>query len=71
MYTYKDWEDTLHFFQELKCIIEGTEAMVFVDKFGLRSDVSSTWRKLYNNYLGRGAKNTLASELENKIQQLK
>lgn len=30
-------------------------------------NVDDAWRKLYNNYLWEGAKDTLAGDLENKI----
>ncbi len=70
-YMIKADEDNVMCYQELCHIVEGTEAQVYVDEFKQTTDFRAAWIKLYNNYLGKGAQNTLAAELESKILHLK
>lgn len=58
-------------FGELCPIIEGTEAQVYIKKYIPWSKFCFTWRKLYDDYLGKGTKDILAGELENKTMNLK
>ncbi len=44
LYTHEAAEDNAHCFQDLKHIVQGTEAKVYVDKFNLSSEFHSTWR---------------------------
>ncbi len=60
MYAHEAAEDNVCCFQELKCIMQGTKAKVYVDKFNLHSEFCAAWRKLYNTFLGSGAKDKLA-----------
>ncbi len=64
-------EDNAQCFQELKRIVQGTKAEVYVDKFNVPSEFCAAWRKLYNTFLGTGAKDTLAAQLEKTIQNLR
>ncbi len=70
LYTRKAVEDNACCFQELKRIVQGTEAKVYIDKFNVHSEFRAAWRKLYNTFLGAGAKDTLAAQLEKTIQNL-
>ena len=58
-YTHKAAEDNAQCFLELKRIVQGTEAEVYVDKFNLCSEFRAAWRKLYNTFLGIGTKTHL------------
>ncbi len=69
-YTHKDAEDDVTCFQKLKHIVQGTKAEVYVDEFTIHWEFSAAWRKLYNTFLGTGAKDTLAAQLEKTIQNL-
>ncbi len=46
MYTCKAAEDNARCFQELKHIVQGTEAEVYVDEFNIHSVFCAVWRKL-------------------------
>ncbi len=70
-YTHIAVEDNAQCFQELKHIVQGTEAKVYVDELNVHSEFWATWRKLYNMFLGTGAKDTLAAQLERDIQTLR
>ncbi len=48
--------------------MQGTKAEVYVDKFNIHLEYRAAWRKLYNTFLGTGAKDTLAAQLEKTIQ---
>ncbi len=63
-YTCEAAEDNAQCFQELKGIVQGTKAKVYVDEFNMQSKFCAAWRKLYNTFLGSGAKDTLAAQLE-------
>ncbi len=67
IYMYEAAEDDVHCFQEPKHIMEGTKAELNLHMINLHSNFAAAWRKLNNNYLGKGAKNTLAAEPENNI----
>ncbi len=69
-YTRKAAEDNAQCFLKLKCIVQGTEAEVYVDKVNPHSEFRAAWRKLYNTFLGTRAKNKLAAQLEKMIQTL-
>ncbi len=69
-YTRKAAEENAQCFQELKCIVQGTEAVVYFDKFNIHSEFWAPWRKLCNTFLGTGAKDGLAVLLERDIQTL-
>ncbi len=56
LYTHKAAEDNAQCFQELKCIVQGTKAKVYVDKFNIHSEFYAAWRKLYNSFLGARVK---------------
>ena len=71
LYTREAAEDNAKCFQELKRIVQGTEAEVYVDEFNVHSEFRAAWRKLYNTFLGAGAKDTLAAQLEKTIQNLR
>ena len=71
LYTREAAEDNARCFQELKRIVQGTEAEVYVDEFNVHSEFRAAWRKLYNTFLGAGAKDTLAAQLEKTIQTLR
>ncbi len=60
-YTRKAAEDNARCFQELKRIVQGTEAKVYVDEFNIHLEFHAAWRKLYNTFLSAGAKDTLAA----------
>ncbi len=62
-YTRKEAEDNACCFQELKRIVQGTKAEVYVNEFNLHSEFQAAWRKLYNTFLGVGAKDMLAAQL--------
>ncbi len=70
MYTCKAVEDNPCYFQELKRIVKGTEAKVYMDEFNIHSEFFTVWRKLYNTFLGFSAKDTLATKSEKTIQNL-
>ncbi len=70
LYTHKEVEDNACCFQELKRIIQGTEAKVYVDEFNVHSEFWAAWRKLWNTFLSSGAKDMLAAQLERTIQNL-
>ncbi len=69
-YTRNAVEDNTQFFLELKHIVQVTEAKVYIDKFNVHLEFRVAWRKLFINFLGTGAKDTLAIELERDIQTL-
>ncbi len=69
-YIHEAAEDNAQCFQELKCIVQGTEAEVYVDEFIVHSEFCAVWRKLYNTFLSTGANNMLAAQLEKTIQNL-
>ncbi len=71
LYTRKAAENNTHCFQELKRIVQGTEAKVYVDKFNIHLVFCVAWKKLYNTFLGAGAKDMLAAQLEKTIQNLR
>ncbi len=50
--------------------MQGTKAEVYVDGFNVHSEFRAAWRKLYNTFLGTGAKDMLAAQLEKTIQNL-
>ncbi len=68
--TYKAVENNAQCFLELKRIVQGTKAEVYVDKFNLHSKFRAAWRKLYNTFLSIGAKDMLTAQLEKTIQNL-
>ncbi len=70
-YTHEAAEDNARCFLELKRIVQGTIAEVYVDKFNLHSKFCAYWRKLYNTFLGADAKDTFAAQLEKSIQNLR
>ncbi len=70
MCTHKAVENNAHCSQELKCIVKGTEAKVYVDEFDINLEFQAAWRKLYNTFLSFGAKDMLAAQLEKTIQNL-
>ncbi len=61
LYTREAAEDNAQCFQELKRIVQGTKAEVYVDKFNVHLEFRAARRKLYNTFLGAGAKDTLAA----------
>ncbi len=63
-------EDITFCFQELKYIVQGTEAKVDMDEFNLHSEFCAAWRKLYANFLVPRAMNAFAANMENTIQHL-
>ncbi len=71
LYTLKAAEDNAQCFQELKCIVQETEAEVYFDELNIHLECCAAWRKLYNTYLGTGAKNTLAAQLDKTIQNIR
>jgi len=66
-FTSKFRYDNTMCYHELKKIVEGTEAEVYVDEFTLTTDFCSAWQRVYNTFLGEGSKHILAGELEAKI----
>ncbi len=70
LYTRETAEDNAQCLWELKHIVQGTEAKVYIDKFNVHWEIHAAWRKLYNTFLGAGAKDTLAAQSEKTIQNL-
>ncbi len=70
LHTHKAVENNAQFFQELMHIVQRTEAKVYVDEFIVHLEFRAAWRKLYNTFLGSGAKDTLAAQSEKTIQNL-
>ncbi len=60
-YTSKAAEDNAQCFQELKSILQGTEAKVYVDDLNVHLNFQAAWRKLCNTFLGSGAKDMFAA----------
>ncbi len=50
--------------------MQETKAEVYVDEFNVHSEYCAAWSKLYNTFLGTGAKDALAAQLEKTIQNL-
>ncbi len=69
-YTRYAAEDNALCSQELKRIVQGTQADVYVDKFNIHLEFWAIWRKLYNTFLGNGEKDMLATQLEKDIKTL-
>ncbi len=70
MYTCKATEVDAHCFQELKGVVQGTEAEVYMDKFNVYLEFCAAWRKLYNTFLRSDTWEMLAFQLEQTIQNL-
>ncbi len=72
LYAYQVAEDIARCFQELKRIVQGTEAKVYVDNltFNVHFESQAAWMNLCNTFLGSGAKDLLAAQLEKTIQNL-
>ncbi len=68
LYTHQAAEENACCLQELKCIVQGTEAKAYVDKFNVHLEFGAAWMKLYNTFLGPGAKDRLAAQFEKTIQ---
>ncbi len=70
LHTHKAVENNAQFFQELMHIVQRTEAKVYVDEFIVHLEFRAAWRKLYNTFLGSGAKDMLAVQLKKTIHNL-
>lgn len=53
--------------KQLKFIGKETKPNIYIDYLNLDSDFHSMLRELFNNYLGKDAKDTLAVALENTL----